>query len=474
MTVIRCYPIVFSLLFALLIPAGGWAQERAFKVVVSIKPVHSILAALMQGGDAPLLLVSGDELPFEYQLTAAQKQQITDADLLVWTGPELEPFMLTAIAGLTETTRVVELLDLSAMKILPQRRNNDLRDPFFWMDSRNILILADLLARTLMDADPVRSHLYLSNRRELHRKLAEMDRRYEFGYRGLSQGVALLLYDSLQYFSQAYAMRLGDVLSPLPAAPVATERLLRARNNIRKGDFVCVLSETGMPNEHLSLLIDGLSVNTGELDSFGRRFQPGPELYSQMMDYNTSVIQDCLDQAGASKSAYLAADESVPGKALGGRFILTDHNGRQVTEADLLGSYHLLYFGYTQCPDICPTSLQVLARALQILGDDAKRFVPWFITVDPERDTPETLREYLGYFNQSMLGLTGSSSMIDTVVKQYRVRYEKVAGEGGDPSLYTMDHTASLFLIGPDGRFITKFAHGITADALSERLRGYR
>jgi len=474
MSPIRRHTTILLLLFALSAPAAGWAQNMGLKVVVSIRPVHSILSALMQGGDAPVLLVSGAESPFEYQLTDQQREQVDDADLLVWTGPELEPFLVEPVARRTGEKPVVELLDLSAMKILPQRRNSGLRDPFFWMDSRNVLILADELARTLMEADPVRSHLYLRNRRELHGRLAEMDRRYEFGYRGLSQGVALLFYDSLQYFAQAYAMRLGEVLSPLPAEPVATEALLRARDHIRNGDFVCVLTETGMPNEHLSLLVDGLSVKTGELDSFGRRFQPGPELYARMMDYNTGVIQNCLGQAGVPKNAYLGNGEPAPGEDLGGRFILTDHNGRIVTEADLLGSYHLLYFGYTQCPDVCPTSLQVMARALKNLGEDANRFVPWFITVDPERDSPETLREYVGYFNQRMIGLTGSDSMIDTVVKQYRVRYEKVEEEGGDPAFYTMDHTASLFLIGPDGRFITKFAHGITPQALTERLRGYR
>ncbi|MCB1881318.1 MAG: SCO family protein [Gammaproteobacteria bacterium] len=470
---IRRYPMVLLLLLALLIPAGGHAQQQTFSVVASIKPVHAILAALMQGGDEPLLLVSGTASPFEYRLTGLQEAQIAAADLLVWTGPELEPFMTAAVAGVTDDKRVVELLNLPALKILPQRLNSDLRDPFFWMDSRNILILTDELARTLMAADPVRSHLYLRNRRELHRKLAELDRRYEFGYRGLSQGVALLLYDTLQYFSQAYALRLGEVLSPLPAQPVATETLLKARNGISNGDYVCVLSETGMPNEHLALLTEGLPVRTGELDSFGRRFQPGPELYAQMMEYNTAVIQDCLGTEGAAKSAYFGS-EAASGETLGGRFILTDHNGREVTEADLLGSYHILFFGYTQCPDVCPNSLQVLARALTLLGDDANRFVPWFITVDPERDTVERLREYVAYFNENMVGLTGSGSMIDTVVKQYRVRYEKVVDAAGDPMRYTMDHTASLFLIGPDGRFLTKIAHGITPQALADRLRNFR
>lgn len=337
-----------------------------------------------------------------------------------------------------------------------------------------MLILVDELARVLMEADPVRQHLYLHNRRELHARLAEMDRRFEFGYRGLSQGVALLLYDSLQYFAQAYAMRLGEVLSPLPPQPVAAEKLLKARERIRNGDFFCVLSESGMPHDQLSLLIDGTSVRTGELDTLGRRFRPGPNLYIDMMEYNTGVIEQCLREQGASESRYLGKGEGEAGAALGGRFILTDHNGNQVTEEDLLGSYHLLFFGYTQCPDICPTTLQVVARAMKLMGDEGRRFTPWFITVDPERDTVSRLHAYLSYFNQNMVGLTGSSGMIDSVVKQYRVKYEKVPSESGDPELYTMDHTASLFLIGPDGRFITKFANGITAQALVEKLRDYR
>lgn len=462
------------LLLLLLIPAVGSAQQQGFKVVATIKPVHSILAALMRGGDEPILLVAGESSPFDFQLSDQQKQQIQEADLLVWTGAELEPFMLPLVASLADQNRVLELLDSSAMKILPQRQEEKRRDPFFWMDSRNVLILVDELARALMDADPVRQHLYLNNRRELHAKLAAMDRRFEFGYRGLSQGVALLLYDSLQYFAQAYAMQLGEVLSPLPPQPIATERLLQARAHIRNGDFVCVLTESGMPREQLALLTDGVSVRTGELDSFGGRFQPGPDLYVEMMEYNTGVIEQCLREEGTAGNLYLGESEGEAGAALGGRFILTDHNGNQVTEEDLLGSYHLLFFGYTQCPDICPTTMQVLARALNMMGDEGQRFIPWFITVDPERDTVPRLHAYLSYFNQNMVGLTGSSSMIDSVVKQYRVKYEKVPSEGGDPELYTMDHTASLFLIGPDGHFITKFANNITAQALVEKLSGYR
>ncbi|WP_169720345.1 metal ABC transporter solute-binding protein, Zn/Mn family [Sedimenticola selenatireducens] len=474
MLVIRRYSICRLMLLVLMIPISSQAEERTFKVVVSIKPVHSILASLMKGGDEPILLVSGSGSPFEHQLTDSQKKQIVDADMLVWTGPELEAFMIEAVEELSGKTKVVELLDQTALKILPHCCKENARDPFFWMDSRNILILTDELARMLMDANPARAHLYQRNRRELNAKLAEIDRRYEYGYRGLSQGVVLLYYDSLQYFSQAYAMRLGDVLSQLPPAPVPAEKLLQARSNISNGSVQCVLTEAGMPANHLSLLTNGLSVNIGELDSFGRRFQPGPELYAQMMDYNTGVINTCLGRKGQPKNVYLDSGGTAPGETIGGPFMLTDHFGRLVTDKDLLGNYHILFFGYTYCPDICPISLQVLARALKVLGDEGNRFVPWFISVDPERDKAEKLREYVNYFGQNMVGLTGSISMIERVAKQYKVRYEKVMEEGGDPMLYTMDHSASLFLIGPDGRFITKFANGITPQALADGLQEYR
>ncbi|MCB1852533.1 MAG: SCO family protein [Gammaproteobacteria bacterium] len=474
MSLARLQPILLLLLSLLLTPVSTLAQGRTLHVVVSIKPIHSIVAALMQGGDEPQLLVSGAESPFDYRLTVAQQAQIDSADLLVWSGAELEPFLAAAAAKLATSKQVVELLAHPALKILPDRWVEGQRDPFFWMDSRNMLILTDELTRTLMETDPVRTHLYLRNRSTLLDKLAAMDRRFEYGYRGLSQGIALLYYDTLHYFSQAYATHLGEVLSPLPPRPVATEMLLLARNRIKNGDLVCLLTEAGMPNEHLPLLTDGLNVKKGELDSFGRRFQPGPELYMQMMEYNTGVIQACLGGKTAG-SPYIGGGDTPGVDRLGGRFILTDHTGREVTEADLLGSYHILFFGYTQCPDVCPTSLQVLSQALKMLGkDEAKRFNPWFITLDPERDGVVRLREYVGYFGDKLLGLTGSRGMLETVVKQYRVKYEKVADENGDPAYYTLDHTASLFLIGPDGRFITKYAPGITPQALAERLRTYR
>jgi len=150
-----------------------------------------------------------------------------------------------------------------------------------------------------------------------------------------------------------------------------------------------------------------------------------------------------------------------------------DCGGRLVTPEEMLGKYQLIYFGYTYCPDVCPTSLQVMAAALKQLGPLRKKIQPYFITVDPERDTQEVLAGYVTYFDKEMIGLTGSRAMIDRLLKEFNVTAEKVPDEGGDPNKYLIDHTASLYLMAPDGRFITKFAHGITPKQLADKLREY-
>jgi protein SCO1/2 len=153
-----------------------------------------------------------------------------------------------------------------------------------------------------------------------------------------------------------------------------------------------------------------------------------------------------------------------------GRFMLTDHLGRVVSDEDLKGKFNILYFGYTSCPDICPTSLYVLSKTLDLLGDKADLVQPYFITVDPQRDTVEVMRDYVKYYDKRLIGLTGDPQMIARLAAQYKVKYEKVLEEGRDPDLYVMDHSASLYLVGPDGQYVTKFLHGITPERLHSEL----
>jgi protein SCO1/2 len=141
--------------------------------------------------------------------------------------------------------------------------------------------------------------------------------------------------------------------------------------------------------------------------------------------------------------------------AVGGAFQLVDQHGRTVTEQDFRGRPHLVFFGFTHCPDVCPTALFEISEILRQLGPDADRARAVFITVDPERDTPEKLKEYLSSFDPHLSGLTGDPAAVAAALKAYRVYAKKVPLEGGG---YTMDHTALVYLMDKQGRFVAPFS----------------
>lgn len=138
---------------------------------------------------------------------------------------------------------------------------------------------------------------------------------------------------------------------------------------------------------------------------------------------------------------------------VGGPFTLEDGNGKQVSDRDYRGKYMLVYFGYTFCPDVCPTTLNEVADAMDHLGPKAGELQPIFITVDPKRDTPAVVKQYAAAFSPRLIGLTGTPEEIAKVAKEYRVYYaEHRTGPG--PNDYSMDHSSILYLMGPDGKFI--------------------
>ena len=159
---------------------------------------------------------------------------------------------------------------------------------------------------------------------------------------------------------------------------------------------------------------------------------------------------------------------TVLSSAIGGPFHLVDQNGRPFTDADLNGKWHLVFFGYTHCPDVCPTTLNELALAIDQLGQKRDRVGVVFITVDPERDTPETLKSYIASFDAPVTALTGTQEQVDEVKKAYRVYSAKRPTSGGD---YDMDHSAVIYVMDPQGRFTATFTPDTGADAVAERLQ---
>jgi cytochrome oxidase Cu insertion factor (SCO1/SenC/PrrC family) len=163
------------------------------------------------------------------------------------------------------------------------------------------------------------------------------------------------------------------------------------------------------------------------------------------------------------------ADKGIGTALIGGPFTLTNQDGKPVTDKDLLGKHALIFFGYTYCPDVCPTELQVMSAALQQMGQKADEIRPVFISVDPERDTPEAIKAYVSNFDSRFIGLTGTPEQVAQAARAYRVYYAKVANQR-DPGSYLMDHSSILYLMGPDGRFLKHFAYTTDAAALAKDL----
>ena len=166
-----------------------------------------------------------------------------------------------------------------------------------------------------------------------------------------------------------------------------------------------------------------------------------------------------------------AATEEAPGPGpVGLTFI--DHHGQAVSERNFAGQFQLVFFGYTHCPDVCPTSLELMSAALRRMGDGAEKIRPVFITLDPDRDTPEVLRDFVRHFHPRTVGLTGTQAQIDAATRAYDVEYLFVAAPGV-PGGYTISHGGDLHLVGPDGRGIAVLDHQRGVAGLAAELRSY-
>lgn len=185
----------------------------------------------------------------------------------------------------------------------------------------------------------------------------------------------------------------------------------------------------------------------------------------------TQIVGGAGDAATRNPAEVVVA----PGLQVGGDFALINHAGERVTESDFRGSYMLVYFGYASCPDVCPTELARMAAAVDMLAGEAPaaaaQVVPVFVTVDPARDTQAVLEDYVAAFHPRMVGLTGSDAAINDIARDYRVYYAK--GETVDEDFYLMNHSSYIYLMGPEGDFVTMFKGGAAAEDIAAALRRY-
>jgi len=153
-------------------------------------------------------------------------------------------------------------------------------------------------------------------------------------------------------------------------------------------------------------------------------------------------------------------------------FTLVDHTGRARTGSDFGGRWQLVFFGFTHCPDVCPTTLSAISLVLDELGDDASKVAPLFITIDPDRDTPEAMAEYVQAIDPRITGLTGSPQQITEATRAFRVYFARV-GEDGSATEYQMNHSTIVYLMDPQGRYATHFSHHDDAGSIASRIRDF-
>ena len=187
------------------------------------------------------------------------------------------------------------------------------------------------------------------------------------------------------------------------------------------------------------------------------------------LDTILAIAAAAMLLAACGKDGPSFKGSDVTGSALGRDFALTDAGGVTRTLADYRGKAVVLFFGFTQCPDVCPTTLAALAETMKALGPEADRVQVLFVTVDPERDTAELLKSYVPAFDPRFVGLRGDAAQTEAVAKEFRIVYQKVPGT--TPTTYTVDHTAGIFLFDPQGRLRVYAGHGQGPEALAHDLK---
>lgn len=186
------------------------------------------------------------------------------------------------------------------------------------------------------------------------------------------------------------------------------------------------------------------------------------------------AFTDQQSSPGNGVASVSTKDSKASGAAaIGGAFTMVNQDGAAVSEKTYLGKHVLIFFGYTFCPDVCPTTLSTFSTVLDLLGEDADKVQPIFVSVDPERDTAEHLKSYLEHFHKSFAGLTGSVEQVEHIKKVFRIYAAKTGEDKNDPEDYLMDHSSVSYLMGPDGKFLTFFTYGVEPEVIATKLKEF-
>jgi zinc transport system substrate-binding protein len=291
---------------ALFIIFATTARAEPPKVVVSLKPLHALAAAVMEGVGAPRLIVQGAASEHAYALRPSEAASIESADAIFWVGPMMESYLIRPLAALPKHARLVTLIDLPQLTLLPRRaggtfeRDDDAPAPgagpdgHVWLDPQNARIMAQAMAQTLSAIDPAHAVLYAANEAKLDADLAALDAELRQRLAPLRAKPFIVFHDAYHYLEARYGLRVLGSITVDPSLAPSAQRLTAIRARIKDQGALCVFSEPQFEPRLLPVVIEGTAARTGVLDPLGSALAPGRDAYFTLMRNLASALEGCL------------------------------------------------------------------------------------------------------------------------------------------------------------------------------------
>ena len=302
-----------------------WASltsvSAAVKVVTTIKPIHSIIAAVMAGTGEPHLMIRGADSPHTFAMRPSDARALQNADVVFWVGPELETFLKDVVGKLPRKVRSVELMHLDGMilrKFLPSDgkeeagdshghghghdhghdHGEDAMDPHIWLDPHNVAVIARSVASTLSEIDPAHAAAYEKNARTAVSRIERLQAHMDAKLAPVRKAPFFVFHDAYNHLAVRFGLNIAGAISLGDARKPGARRLKRLRAKLNKQGSACVFSEPQFRSSIVDTLVSGTKARAGQLDPLGADLSPGPDLYFDLMRRNTDAMSTCLGGKG--------------------------------------------------------------------------------------------------------------------------------------------------------------------------------
>lgn len=291
--------LILTLLLILTIPAQAQASAKAFSVAVTVKPVHSLVAGVMQGVSEPLLVMGTSASPHHYTLRPSERRALANASLIFWVGPELESFMPRILDSLDPSSTNIALIEAKGLLRLPARTVHHHAaadshiDPHIWLSPQNAHAMVDAIADELSRLDATHAHIYADNSKRLHQRIRESDDQIRRQLAGKTSAF-LSYHDAYQYFEKAYGLNNAGFVSSGDEISPSAKYVHELRDKIRKQQLHCLFYEAPNRPALVDTLARDLAVETLELDAMGARFKPGKDTWFKIIHNLAETYNSCL------------------------------------------------------------------------------------------------------------------------------------------------------------------------------------